>query len=407
MTSRAPLLSRLTAALVSALAVAAITQVATTLFFHATNGAVSAQLSSISSFFAVSSLILFVLVAITAMLGLYLRWFITVPVALVISVIASLGGTVITYVSAGNELTAEVWPSVFDTLRSNNLFFVIFAVIATVTAGVAIWRAVLARSVQPRGGVRTLALVRIPSSNLAEGELTHLERTPVDAELADVQWEKYVAALEAEGFTTVEVPAAEGYADSVFVEDAVVILGTTAVLTSPGAESRRGEIEGVTSAIPGLAIAMDTETITLPGTLDGGDVLKIGKTVYVGRGGRTNAEGIRQFRAIATARGYEVVAVPVSRVLHLKSAVTALPDGTVIGYAPLVEHPELFPRFLAVPEETGAAVVVLSPDSVLMAASAPLTAALIEDLGYRVVNVDISEFEKLEGCVTCLSVRIR
>jgi dimethylargininase len=94
-------------------------------------------------------------------------------------------------------------------------------------------------------------------------------------------------------------------------------------------------------------------------------------------------------------------------VLHLKSAVTALPDGTVIGYAPLVEHPELFPRFLAVPEETGAAVVVLSPTAVLMAASAPLTAALIEDLGYRVVTVDISEFEKLEGCVTCLSVRIR
>jgi dimethylargininase len=406
MTSRAPLLPRLTAALVSALAVAAITQAATTLFFHATNGAVSAQLASISSFFAISSLLLFVLVVVAAMLGLYRRWYITLPVALVISVIASLGGTVITYISAGNALTAEVWPSVFDTLRSNNLFFVIFAVIATVTAGVAVWRAVLARSIQPRN-TRTLALVRIPSSNLAEGELTHLERTPVDAELADVQWEKYVAALEAEGFTTVEVAAAEGFADSVFVEDAIVILGNTAVITSPGAESRRGEIEGVVASIPGLEIGMDIETIELPGTLDGGDVLKVGNTVYVGRGGRTNAEGIRQFRAIATARGYEVVAVPVSRVLHLKSAVTALPDGTVIGYAPLVEHPELFPRFLAVPEETGAAVVVLSSDSVLMAASAPLSAALIEDLGYRVVTVDISEFEKLEGCVTCLSVRIR
>jgi dimethylargininase len=406
MTSRAPLLPRLTAALVSALAVAAITQVATTLFFHATNGAVSAQLSSISSFFAVSSLILFVLVAVAAVLGLYRRWFITLPVALVITVIASLGGTVITYISAGNELTAEVWPSVFDTLRSNNLFFVVFGIIAIMTAGVAVWRAVLARSTQPRDA-GTVALVRIPSSNLAEGELTHLERTPVDSELADVQWEKYVAALEAEGFTTVEVPAADGFADSVFIEDAVVILGTTAVITSPGAESRRGEIEGATSAISALGTNMDVETIELPGTLDGGDVLKVGTTIYVGRGGRTNAEGIRQFRAIAAARGFDVVAVPVSRVLHLKSAVTALPDGTVIGYAPLVEHPELFPRFLAVPEETGAAVVVLSPTAVLMAASAPLTAALIEDLGYRVVTVDISEFEKLEGCVTCLSVRIR
>ncbi|PRY67632.1 dimethylargininase [Glaciihabitans tibetensis] len=407
MTSRAPLLPRLTAAMVSALAVAAITQVATTLFFHATNGAVSAQLESISSFFAISSLLLFVLVAIAAMLGLYRRWFITLPVALVISVIASLAGTVITFISSGNALTAEVWPSVFDTLRSNNLFFVVFAVIAIVTAGAAVWRAVLARSAASRAGMRTLALVRLPSSNLAEGELTHLERTPIDAELADTQWEKYVAALEAEGFTTVEVPAADGFADSVFVEDAVVILDNTAVLTSPGAESRRGEIEGVAAAIPGLDLGMDVETIELPGTLDGGDVLKVGRTVYVGRGGRTNAEGIRQFRAIAIARGFEVVAVPVSRVLHLKSAVTALPDGTVIGYAPLVERPELFTRFLAVPEETGAAVVVLSPDTVLMAASAPLSAALIEDLGYRVVTVDISEFEKLEGCVTCLSVRIR
>jgi dimethylargininase len=407
MTSRAPLLSRLTAALVSALAVAAITQASTTLFFHATNGALSAQLASISSFFAISSLLLFVLLAIAATLGLYRRWWVTLPVTVVISVIASLGGTIITYVSSGNELTAEVWPSVFDTLRSNNLFFVVFAIIATMTAGAALWRIVLERSMHPRGGTRALALVRIPSSNLSEGELTHLERTPVNSELADTQWEKYVAALEAEGFTTVEVAAADGFADSVFVEDAVVVVGNTAVITSPGAASRRGEIEGVTAAISGLEIGLDVETITLPGTLDGGDVLKVGSTIYVGRSARTNAEGIRQFRAIAAARGCEVVAVPVTRVLHLKSAVTALPDGTVIGYAPLVEHPELFTRFLSVPEETGASVVVLSPDAVLMSASAPLTAALIEDLGYRVVTVDISEFEKLEGCVTCLSVRIR
>jgi dimethylargininase len=93
-------------------------------------------------------------------------------------------------------------------------------------------------------------------------------------------------------------------------------------------------------------------------------------------------------------------------VLHLKSAVTALPDGTVIGLPEEVDHPELFDRFLAMPER-GAAVVVLSPDTVLMAASVPQSAALIESLGYRVVTVDISEFEKLEGCVTCLSVRLR
>lgn len=404
MTTRAPFLQRLTASLLSALAVAAIAQVATTLFFHATNGALSTQLQSISSFFAVSSLTLFVLLAIAGLLGVYRRWYILLPVSLVLTVIASLTGTVITYVSTGNELTPEIWPSVFDTLLSNNLFFVLFGVIAAVTAGTAIWRAVTRT---PIGTPHRVALVRLPATNLAEGELTHLERTPVDAELADTQWEKYVAALEAEGFTTVEVPAADTHADSVFVEDAVVILGSTAVITSPGAESRRGELDGVREAISSLDGNLAVKSIELPGTLDGGDVLKVGKTVYVGRGRRTNADGIRQFRAIASAEGYTVVAVPVTRVLHLKSAVTALPDGTVIGYAPNVEHPELFDRFLPVPEETGSAVVVLSDDAVLMASSAPQTAALIEDLGYRVVTVDVSEFEKLEGCVTCLSVRIR
>ncbi|MBC7723837.1 MAG: N(G),N(G)-dimethylarginine dimethylaminohydrolase [Burkholderiaceae bacterium] len=248
-----------------------------------------------------------------------------------------------------------------------------------------------------------MALVRAPAANLADGELTHLERHDIDPALADEQWDAYVAALETAGFETVEVAAAETLADSVFVEDAVVILDRLAVLGSPGAVSRREEIAAVETSVTDLGL--DIARIELPGTLDGGDVLKVGRTIYVGRGGRTNAEGIRQLRAIAA--GYTVVAVPVTRVLHLKSAVTALPDGTVIGFAPLVEYPELFDRFLAVPEASGAAVVVLAPDTVLMAASAPLSAALIADLGYRVVTVDISEFEKREGCVTCLSVRIR
>ena len=93
--------------------------------------------------------------------------------------------------------------------------------------------------------------------------------------------------------------------------------------------------------------------------------------------------------------------------LHLKSAVTALPDGTVVGYAPLVDDPAIFPHFLAVPEESGAHVVCLSDDHLLMAADCPRTVDMFEDRGYRVTTVDISEFQKLEGCVTCLSVRIR
>jgi dimethylargininase len=97
----------------------------------------------------------------------------------------------------------------------------------------------------------------------------------------------------------------------------------------------------------------------------------------------------------------------VTKALHLKTAVTALPDGTVIGYPPLVDEPRVFERFLPVPEEHGTAVVVLSDDTVLMSASAPKSADLFRELGYQVITVDISEFEKLEGCVTCLSVRLR
>ncbi|UDF14677.1 N(G),N(G)-dimethylarginine dimethylaminohydrolase [Antiquaquibacter oligotrophicus] len=252
---------------------------------------------------------------------------------------------------------------------------------------------------------RRVALVRPPSSRLDEGELTHLERTPVDHELAERQWDGYVAALAAEGFEVLDVAAADDLPDSVFVEDTVVIFDDLAVITSPGVESRRGEVDDVRETVASLGLRV--EEISAPGTLDGGDVLKVGTTIYVGSGGRTNGEGIRQLREILVPLGYRVVGVPVKKVLHLKSAVTALPDGTVIGHKSLVEHPGIFDRFLAVPEVHGSAVVVLSHDAVLISASAPKTAALLESLGYRVVPVEVSEFEKLEGCVTCLSVRIR
>jgi len=136
-------------------------------------------------------------------------------------------------------------------------------------------------------------------------------------------------------------------------------------------------------------------------------VLKVGSVVYVGQSSRTNAEGLRQLAEIITPLGYTVVPVPVTRVLHLKTAVTALPDGTVIGFAPLVDNPALFDSFLPVPEAEGTAVVVLDADTLLMSAAAPRTTDLLTGRGYRVITVDITEFEKLEGCVTCLSVRLR
>ena len=247
--------------------------------------------------------------------------------------------------------------------------------------------------------------MRRTSSRLADGELTHIDRVEVDIDLARQQWADYTAALEANGFPVVEVDASDDHADSVFIEDAVVVFGDLAVLTSPGAESRRGETDAVRPVIERLGL--EVATIELPGTLDGGDVLKIGNKVYVGLGSRTNAQGIEQLRALIAPRGYNVLAVPVTRALHLKSAVTALPDGTVIGHPELVDHPEVFDRYLPVPEHEGVAVVVLDDTSVLMSSAAPESARIFEGLGYRVVTVGISEFEKLEGCVTCLSVRVR
>ncbi|NGN68398.1 N(G),N(G)-dimethylarginine dimethylaminohydrolase, partial [Streptomyces sp. A7024] len=249
------------------------------------------------------------------------------------------------------------------------------------------------------------ALVRRPSPRLADGLVTHIDRKPVDTDLALRQWESYVAALQQHGWETAEVAAADDCPDGVFVEDAVVMFRNVALITRPGVESRRPETAAVEEAV--TALGCPVARITAPGTLDGGDVLKIGDTVYVGRGGRTNAEGIRQLAAAFEPLGARVVAVPVSKVLHLKSAVTALPDETVIGYPPLVDDAGIFPRFRPVPEESGSHVVLLGGRSLLMAASAPRSAELFSDLGYEPVPVDISEFEKLEGCVTCLSVRLR
>jgi len=248
------------------------------------------------------------------------------------------------------------------------------------------------------------ALVRPTSSRLAEGQLTHLKRAEVDVELARRQWEAYCRVLETAGFETISVPADDSLPDSVFVEDTVVMFGNLAVLTSPGAESRRAELDGVRGVLENLGV--EVAAIRRPGTLDGGDVLKVGSTVYVGRSARTDGEGIGQLRAIVAPRGFTVIEVPVPRVLHLKSAVTALPDGTVLGHPDDLDRTEAFDRFLPLPEH-GGAVVALASDTMLMAASVPRSISLVEGLGYRVVTVDISEFEKLEGCVTCLSVRMR
>ena len=243
------------------------------------------------------------------------------------------------------------------------------------------------------------AVVREPGKRLAEGHVTHIERSPVDPEIALRQWTGYVAALRGAGWTALEVAPADDCPDAVFVEDTMVLHGESAVIARPGAGSRRAETAAAEGAIARLGYRV--ARIEAPGTLDGGDVLDGGDRLYVGTGGRTSSEGARQLEALV---GVPVVEIPIEGVLHLKTAVTALPDGTFAGFAPLVPEPGVFPGFHAVPEPSGANVVLLGGSTVLVAADCPRSAELYAGLGFEPVVVDISELQKLEAGVTCLSV---
>ena len=388
------------AALAAAAVVLFITIDANTMAYFIANGMKSQLLLEVGQYFSVAEVLILVLVFVGGLVGGFRnRWF-ALLTGVVASTLAGLLGVFAQF--AAQPLDGVPFGTLFVALFSQALVFITAGTIATVTAGFWLFNRISKPTAKQAGRV---ALVRAPAANLADGLVTHIKRKKVDLEKANDQWDSYVETLNACGWQTVEVEPRDDLADSVFIEDTVVMLGKTAVITSPGAEARAEEILATEKTVRDLGLTV--ERISQPGTLDGGDVLKVGGTIYVGRGGRTNGEGIRQFRAIASKLGYTVVAVPVTKALHLKTAVTALPDGTIIGYEPLVDNTALFPRFQPVPEAHGTAVVVLAPDLLLMSSAAPKTAVLLQDLGYNVVTVDISEFEKLEGCVTCLSVRVR
>ncbi|WP_317230328.1 dimethylargininase [Clavibacter sp. MX14-G9D] len=397
-----PLGRALSAALVAAGVSAILGLLFSVLALFSANQPGAAILVTLLDYWTVHTLVAFVLLAALAGTGLYRRLWTTIVGSVAAAVVGALVGSLVGALGQGATITGDIVVPLLETLLGLNLMFVIGVSLASILLGRRLWIRLVGSTGDPV--LERIALVRIPSSRLAEGELTHLDRRPVDAELADQQWEGYVLALEEHGWSTREVPPADEHPDSVFVEDAVLVLGGTAVLLTSGSDSRRGERTGVERAVEDMGLTV--ASIDLPATIDGGDVLEVGRTLYVGASSRTNSAGIRRLREIARPLGYAVVAVPVRRTLHLKSQVTALPDGTVIGHEALVDEPRLFPSFLAVPEAEGTAVVALDDDTLLLSAAAPRTAELLRGLGYEVVTVDISEFEKLEGCVTCLSVRI-
>ena len=224
-------------------------------------------------------------------------------------------------------------------------------------------------------------------------------------ELAAAQHADYEEALERRGFTVLQLEAQPELPDSVFVEDAAVVLDEVAIITRPGALSRRPETLTVAEA---LAPVRPLRQIDAPGTLDGGDVLCLGTHLFVGRSSRTNEDGIRQLGSLVEPFGYTVTAVPVSGCLHLKSAATPVASGTLL-INPRWVSPAAFAgcRLIEVdPREPLAANALLAGGSVLYADSSPSTAAHLLASGMDVRLLAMSEIAKAEGAVTCCSLLI-
>ncbi len=234
-------------------------------------------------------------------------------------------------------------------------------------------------------------------------ELTHLERQPIDHARAALEHAAYEDALRALGATVVRIPPAPELPDSVFIEDAAIVLDEVAVITRPGAASRRAETAAVAEA---LRTYRPLAHITAPATLDGGDVLRVGRTLYVGRSSRTNAAGLEQLTELLSPWGYRVTAVPVSGCLHLKSAVTEVADGLLLAN-PCWVAPAAFAPHEVLPVSDGepaAANALRLGRAVVFPAHHPRTAHRLEEAGLRVVRVPAAELSKAEGGVTCCSL---
>jgi dimethylargininase len=250
-----------------------------------------------------------------------------------------------------------------------------------------------------------IALVREVSPALASCELSFLERHPIDIARAAVQHAAYCDALGRAGLRIEFMEPAPECPDGVFVEDAALVFDEVAVITRPGAESRRGEILTAASA---LAAYRPLSFILEPGTIDGGDVMRAGKDVFVGVTARTNRDGFDQLTAILARAGYRTTAVPVTGCLHLKTAVTAIDAGTLVINRRFVDASVFAGRRLidAPVDEVSGGDVLNANGTVFVAASAPATRDLIARAGYRTEAVDVSEFEKAEAGVTCLSLLV-
>ncbi len=229
----------------------------------------------------------------------------------------------------------------------------------------------------------------------------------LDADLARKQHGVYVALLESAGYAIEAVAADERHPDSVFIEDTAVVVGLTAVVARSGAPSRRGETPQVAEA---LASRFSTTTIEPPGTLDGGDVMQIGGSVYVGRSRRTNRNGIDQLAAICAMLDLPVTTVDVHDALHLKSVVLPLDDEAVLTTPNSVDEQalkDLQILYEAEAERRRCSALPMRDGRLMVTANAPATADMLAKAGYSVVSIDVSELQAADGGLTCLSIVFR
>ncbi len=248
-----------------------------------------------------------------------------------------------------------------------------------------------------------IALVREVSSAINQCELTHMAREPIDVRRARQQHAAYVAALQKHGYQVVVLPEAPDLPDSVFVEDMAVVLPEVALITHPGAASRRAEREAVANALRRYRPLLEIQP---PATVDGGDVLVLDKSIYVGLSSRSNQAAVEQMQTGLARWGYRVHGLHVTQCLHLKSAVTRVGPQTLL-LNPNWVSADAFPGFDAIevhPDEPYAANALWLGDVLIYPAAFPKTAARLRQAGFTLEIVDVSELAKAEGAVTCCSV---
>lgn len=251
----------------------------------------------------------------------------------------------------------------------------------------------------------TRAIVRQPAKSLVHG-LTSANLGHPDYELALAQHQHYVDMLRACDLEVTVLPPADEFPDSCFIEDPALLTGHGAILTRPGALSRLGEVALNREAIAAF-YGENIKEITAPGTLDAGDVLRVDNHFYIGLSKRTNQEGAKQLIHILRHYEYTASVLPLKEVLHLKTGVSYLDKGNLLVSGEFINHPEfnLLHQHVIDEEEGYAANCILVNDIVLMPAGFPKTRDLIRSLGYDLIEIDVSEFRKLDGGLSCLSLR--